>query len=67
MKKYKKSYKDNKFKISGPTWNEKLEIPDGAYSTSDIQNYFKHIIKNHETDNPQIRIYVKKNRTQFYI
>ena len=24
----KKSYKNNKFKISAPTWNEKYELPD---------------------------------------
>ena len=24
----KKSYKNNKFKISVPTWNEKYELPD---------------------------------------
>ena len=28
----KKSYKNNKFKISAPTWNEKFELPDGSYS-----------------------------------
>ena len=25
----KNSCKDNEFKISGPTWNEKFELPDG--------------------------------------
>ena len=28
----KKSYKNNKFKISTPTWNEEFETPDGSYS-----------------------------------
>ena len=23
------------------TWNEEFELPDGSYSTSDIQNYFE--------------------------
>ena len=32
----KKSYKNNKLKISAPTWNEEFELPDGSYSTSDI-------------------------------
>ena len=42
----KKSYKNNKFKISAPTWNEGLEIPDGSYSISDIQDYyFEHELK----------------------
>ena len=29
----KKSCKNHKFKISAPTWNEELELPDGSYST----------------------------------
>ena len=29
------SYKNNKFKISAPTWNEELELPDGSYSVLD--------------------------------
>ena len=33
----KKSYNNNKFKIS---WNEKFESRDGTYFMSDIQNYF---------------------------
>ena len=36
-KNIKKSYKNNKFKISAPTWNEEFELPDGSYSVSDIQ------------------------------
>ena len=35
----KKSYKNNKFKISTPTWNEEFELRDGSYSISDIQEY----------------------------
>ena len=27
-KNIKKSYTDNKFKVSAPTWNEKFELPD---------------------------------------
>ena len=45
-KNIKKSYKNNKFKISAPTWNEEFELPDGSYSVSDIQDYFKYILKN---------------------
>ena len=41
----KKSYKNNKFKISAPTWNNKFEFPDGSYSVSDIQDYFEFILK----------------------
>ena len=60
MEKYKKSYKNNEFKISAPTWNEEFELPDGSYSVSDIQGYFEYILKKHETvtDNPSIMIYV---------
>ena len=70
-KMYKESYKNNKFKISAPTWNEKFELPDGSYSISDIQGYFEYIWKKHgeKTDNPSIRIYVNKieNRIPFKI
>ena len=46
-KNIKKSYKNNKFKISAPAWNEEFELPDGSYSVSNIQNYFEYIIKKH--------------------
>ena len=42
------SYKNNTFKISAPTSNKKFELPHGSYSISDIQEYFKYIIKNME-------------------
>ena len=45
MGKYKKSYKNKKFKMSAPTWNEEFELPDGSYSTSNIQDYFEYIFK----------------------
>ena len=32
----KKSYKNNKFRISAPTWNEEIELPDRPYSVSNI-------------------------------
>ena len=58
----KKSYKNNKFKVSAPTWNEKFDIHDGSYSVLDIQYYFEYIFKKHgeKIDNPSIRIYVNK-------
>ena len=31
------SCNNNEFKISGPTWNDKFELPDGSCSVSDIQ------------------------------
>ena len=30
-KNIKKLYKNNKFNISAPTWNEELELPGGSY------------------------------------
>ena len=69
MEKYKKSYKNSKFKISAPTWNEQFELPEGSYPVLDIQDYFEYIIKKHETvtDNPSIIICVNKieNRVAF--
>ena len=67
----KKSYINNKFKTSAPKWNEEFELPDGSYYVLDIQDYFKCILKKHETvtDNPSIMIYVNKieNRITFKI
>ena len=37
--KNKKLYKNNKFKISAPTWNDKFELPHGSYSVSNFQDY----------------------------
>ena len=62
MKKYKRSYKSNKFEISASTSNDKFELLKWSFSVSDIQNYFEHIINKHETvtDNPLIRKYLNK-------
>ena len=62
MENIKSSYKDNKFKISVPTWNDEFALPDGSYSVPDIQDSFWYIIKKHETfvDDPIIKIYTKK-------
>ena len=38
-----KSYTNNKFKISAPTWNDKFKLPDESYSLSDIQEFFEYI------------------------
>ena len=58
----KSAYKNNKFKISAPTWNDEFDLPDGSYSVSNIQDYFEYIIKRHETiaNNPSVQIYVNK-------
>ena len=44
-KNIRKQYKDNKLKIITPTWNDELELPDGSYSVTDIQDYIEYIIK----------------------
>ena len=58
---WKKSYKNNKFKISEPTCNEELEL----------QGYFEWIMKKNDTftDDPAIRRYVNKigNKITFRI
>ena len=61
-KNIKSEYKNNKFKISAPTWNDTFDLPDGSYSISDIQDYFEFIIKKHEalTENPPRQIYPNK-------
>ena len=48
-KNIKSAYNNNEFKIPSPTWNYEFDLPDGLYSISNIQNYFEHIIKKHET------------------
>ena len=70
-KNIKNSHKNNKFKISAPTWNEEFQLPDASYFVSDIQDYFKYLFKKTwtVTDNPSILIYVNKieNRIRFKI
>ena len=70
-KNIKKWYKNNKLKISAPTWNEVFELPDRSYPVSHFQNYFEYILKKHgeKTKKLSIRIYVIKieNRITFKI
>ena len=65
-KKITSEYNSNKFKISAPTWNDEINLPDGSYSVSDIQYYFEYIIKKYETiaDNPLVQIYVTKTKNR---
>ena len=62
----KKSYKNNKFKISAPTPNEEFELPDGSCSVSVIQDYFTYISKiwKKKIDNPSIRTYINKTKSR---
>ena len=70
-KNVKSIYKNNKFKISAPTWNETFDLPDGLYNISEIQDYIEYIIKKHETigENAPILIYANtiSNRIVFKI
>ena len=65
-KNIKSSYKNNKFKISAPTWSDEFELPDGSYSISDIQDYFEYVLKKHSesVDDPPIEIFVSKNENR---
>ena len=36
----KSKYNNNKFKISGRTWSETFDLPDGSCAIPDIQEYF---------------------------
>ena len=58
-KNVKSIYKNSKFKISAPTWNETFDLPDGSYNISEIQDYIEYIIKKHEAigENAPILIY----------
>ena len=70
-KNIKSAYKNNKCKISAPTWNDTFDLSDGSYSIADFQDYFEFIIKKHETlaENPPVQIYPNKikNRIIFEI
>ena len=44
-KNIKNSFNNNKVKVSAPTWNDKLDLPDGSYLISGIQDYFEYILK----------------------
>ena len=65
-KNIKNSYRNNKFKISVPTWNEEFELPDRSYSISNIWDYLEYILKKHgeKTVNPSIRIYINKIKSR---
>ena len=65
----KSEYKNNKFKISAPTWNNDFDLPDGSYSIADIEEYFEFIIKKHETltENPPVQIYVNKVKNRIVL
>ena len=61
-KNIKSKYKNNKFKISAPTWNETFDLPDGSYSISDIQDYFEFIIKKDVTLTENLAVQICPNK-----
>ena len=64
-----KSEYNNKFKISAQTWNYTFDLPDGSYSISEIEDYFKLIIEKHETltkDSP-VQIYPNKIKNRIVV
>ena len=66
-KNFKSEYKNNKFKITTPTWSEEFNISDGSYAVTDLQDYFEYIIKNHETVTDKgsvINIYANKTKNR---
>ena len=65
----KSAYNNNQFKISGPTWNDTFDLPDGSSSTEDIQDFFEFIIKKHETltENPPVQIYPNKIKNRIVL
>ena len=58
----KSAYNSNKFKFLASNWNDEFDLPDGSDSTSDMQEFFKFIIKKYEAlaENPPIKIYTNK-------
>ena len=69
-KSIKSSCNNKKLKTSAPTWDDELELPDGSYFISDIQDYFEYIIKKHNTSlnkNPPIKIHSSKIENKIYI
>ena len=60
--KNKKNLCEKKFKLSGTTWDENLELRDGSYSVLDIQDFLEYIIKKRRTftDESQIQIYMNE-------
>ena len=61
-KNIKLEYKNNKFKISAPTWNDTFNLPGDSYSISDIQDYFEIIIKKHKTLSEDLPIEIYPNK-----
>ena len=65
-KNIRKQYKNNKLKIIAPTWNNELQLLNGSYYVSDIQDDIKYIIKKYETmKHPLIHVYTNRINNRF--
>ena len=63
MEKRKQIYKNNKCKMSAPTWDKEFELPGGLCFIPDIQELTEYSMKTHEaaTDN------TFKTKTRYYL
>ena len=61
-KNIKKSYKNNKLKISARTWNDKFGLLDGSFLSDVLKTTLSMSFKKHETMtySPPVRVYVNK-------
>ena len=70
-KSIKSLYRNNKFKISAPNWNDEFNLHDGSYSVFDIQDCFEYIINKHETitdtGNPSVEIDVNEIKNRIFL
>ena len=63
----KSTYNNNKVKLSGPTWSETFDLPDGSYEISDIQDYFFKMIQKHEStikNNKESPVFIYPNEVK---
>ena len=65
-KNIKSEYKNYKYKILAPTWNDTFDLLDGSYSINGIQDYFKFIIQKHQnlTEDLPLEIYPNKIKSR---
>ena len=66
-KNVKSKYKNNKFKITAPTWDKTFDLPDGSYNIQQKQDCFEFIIKQLEAitdENFPTRIYENKTKNR---
>lgn len=65
----KKLYKNNRFKMSAPAWDEQFELPGGSYSLSYIRRYIEHTRKKYGTFTYKlsIKVYFNKNQNRITV